>query len=96
MCLRTPCGFWNPSWIGGKRTAEHGLRMKLVRRTVTGALVVGGAFAVVTVFRSITSGGDFLDSLNPILLFALIGATVGGLVGPLVGAAIEGFRGRRG
>ena len=50
---------------------------------------------MVTVFRSITSGGAFLDSLNPILLFALIGATVGGLVGPLIGAAIEGFRSRR-
>ncbi len=69
--------------------------MKLVRRTAIGALVGGGAFTVVTVFRSITYEGDFIDSLNPILLFALIGATVGGLVGPLVGAAIEGFRSRR-
>ena len=50
---------------------------------------------MVTVFRSITSEGTFLYSLNPILLFALIGATVGGLVGPLIGAAIEGFRSRR-
>ncbi len=71
---------------------QHGETMKLVRRTAYGALVGGGAFTVVTVFRSITSGGPFLDSLNPILLFALIGATVGGLVGPLIGAAIEGFR----
>ncbi len=69
--------------------------MKLARRTAIGALVGGGAFTVVTVFRSITSEGAFLDSLNPILLFALIGATVGGLVGPLIGAAIEGFRSRR-
>jgi hypothetical protein len=69
--------------------------MKTLRRTAKGALVVGGAFTVVTVFRSVTSEGPFLDSLNPILLFALIGATVGGLVGPLVGAAIEGYRSRR-
>ncbi len=69
--------------------------MNLVRRTAIGALVGGGAFTVVTVFRSITSDGPFLASLNPILLFALIGATVGGLVGPLIGSAIEGFRSRR-
>ncbi|MFV2006929.1 MAG: hypothetical protein ACC667_05760 [Longimicrobiales bacterium] len=69
--------------------------MKLLRRTANGALVGGGAFTVVTVFRSVTSEGPFLDSLNPILLFALIGVTVGGLVGPLVGAAIEGYRSRQ-
>ena len=69
--------------------------MKLVRWTANGALVGGGAFTVVTVFRSVTVEGTFLDHLNPILLFALIGGTVGGLVGPLVGAAIEGYRSRR-
>ncbi len=69
--------------------------MKLLRRTANGTLVGGGAFTVVTVFRSVTSEGPFLDSLNPILLFALIGVTVGGLVGPLVGAAIEGYRSRQ-
>ncbi|GMR12010.1 MAG: hypothetical protein BMS9Abin29_0197 [Gemmatimonadota bacterium] len=69
--------------------------MRLVRRTAGGALVGGGAFTVVTVFRSVSSEVPFLDSLNPILLFALIGATVGGLVGPMVGAAIEGYRSRR-
>ena len=66
-----------------------------MRRTTIGALVGGGAFTVVTVFRSLTLGGAFLDYLSPILLFAVIGGTVGGLVGPLVGAAIEGFRSRR-
>lgn len=69
--------------------------MSLVRRTAIGALVGGGAFTVVTVFRSITSEVSFLASINPILLFAMIGATVGGLVGPLIGAAIQGFRSRR-
>ncbi|MEE8148115.1 MAG: hypothetical protein V3T24_10960 [Longimicrobiales bacterium] len=69
--------------------------MKTLRWTVRGALVGGGAFTVATLFRSVTSGGPLIDHLNPILLFAVIGATTGGLVGPLVGAAVEGFRDRR-
>ncbi len=56
------------------------------RWTLIGAAVGGGLFLVLSLYRSIASGGPSLSHLNPIGVMTVIGVTVGALVGPLIGA----------
>lgn len=65
------------------------------RWTLNGALVSGGLFLVLSLYRSIDSGGPSLSHLNPIGVMTVIGITVGALVGPLVGAALARRASRR-
>jgi ABC-type branched-subunit amino acid transport system permease subunit len=59
------------------------------RWTAVGAAVGGGLFFVLSVYRSIASGGPAWSHLNPILVMLVIGGTVGALVGPLIGAIVD-------
>lgn len=64
------------------------------RWTLVGMAVVGGLFFAVSLWRSVSSGGDPLDHWAPIGALTLIGVTVGMLVGPLMGGLAARLRGR--
>lgn len=64
----------------------------VIRRTLVGALVVGGVFGVVAGVQILRSGVSPVDVLQPLLVFVVIGATTGALAGPLVGAAWAHWR----
>lgn len=57
-----------------------------VRWTLIGAVVCGGLFFALSMYRSIASGGPSWTHVNPIGVMTVIGATVGALVGPMFGA----------
>ena len=59
------------------------------RWTAIGAAIGGGLFLVLSLYRSIASGGPSMSHLNPIAVMVVIGGTVGALVGPLVGAIVD-------
>lgn len=67
----------------------------LVRRTLVGALVGGGAFGGVALLQALRSGAPFPAVLQPIAVITVLGLTVGGLAGPLVGQALARRRRRR-
>lgn len=56
-------------------------------------LVGGGLLAAAGVVRSLLSGGNLFNYLNPIGVMTVVGLTVGALVGPLIGAILERRRG---
>lgn len=64
----------------------------VIRRTLVGALAVGGLFGVVAVAQILRSGVSPLDVVQPLLVFVVIGATTGALAGPLVGGAWARWR----
>lgn len=65
------------------------------RWTLISGVVGGGLFFVLSMYRSIASGGPSWTHLNPIGVMTVIGATVGALVGPLLGAIVARRRGLR-
>lgn len=64
----------------------------LIRRTLFGALVVGGLFGAVALVQVLRSGVSVLRVVQPLLVFVVLGATIGALAGPLVGAAWTRWR----
>ena len=52
----------------------------------------GGMFLVLSLYRSIASGGPSMSHLNPIGVMTVIGVTVGALIGPLAGAIVGRLR----
>ncbi len=65
-----------------------------LRWTLLGVAWGGGLFAAVSLYRSLASGGPFLQHLTPIAVMTVIGATVGGLIGPMIGVAVARRRNR--
>ena len=68
----------------------------LVRHTLTGAAVGGGAFGLVALVQAVRSGAPFPAVLQPLAVITVLGLTVGALAGPLVGQALARRRERRG
>lgn len=64
-----------------------------IRRTVLGAVVVGGVFGAVALVQILRSGTSLLEVLQPLLVFVVLGATIGALAGPVVGGAWARWRG---
>ncbi len=62
------------------------------RWTAIGATAGGGMFLVLSLYRSIASGGPSMSHLNPIGVMTVIGVTVGALIGPLAGAIVGRLR----
>ena len=66
-----------------------------LRRSLGGALLVGGLFALLSAFQAIRSGAPFPSVIQPLLAFSVLGATIGALVGPLIGAGVAELRRRK-
>lgn len=65
-----------------------------LRRTLLGALVVGGLFGAVAVVQVLRTGVPLHRVVQPLLVFVVLGGTIGALAGPLVGAAWTRWRER--
>ena len=75
-------------------SGEGPMSKSTLRWTIVGVAWGGGLFAALSIYRSLASGGPFLQHLNPIAVMTVIGATVGGLIGPMIGAAVARRRNR--
>ncbi len=69
--------------------------MKMVRRTLIGALAGASAFGIVSAYQASRAGVGLVATLGPLAFMMLIGGTIGGLAGPLLGEGWARARQRR-
>lgn len=63
-----------------------------LRHTLAGALIAGGATAVLATIQAYRAGASS-GAIPLVLFFVVLAATVGALAGPLVGGVIGRIRG---